>query len=324
MKTALITGGAGFIGSHLVDHLLQQQWRVIAVDNFDPFYNPSWKRRNVACHLGNAAYTLVEADIRDTAALEAAIGKGCDVVVHLAAKAGVLPSLQDPVLYSDVNITGTHNLLQLARKRGIDQFVFASSSSVYGTSPDVPWREDHTGLQPISPYAATKLSSELMGHCYSHLFGIRFLALRFFTAYGPRQRPDLAIHKFARLIGEGKPIRLYGDGQTRRDYTYVEDLVSGIVAAMTYDRTPFEVINLGSGRPKRLQELISTLEAVMGTRANVVWEPLPPGDVPQTVADVSKARRLLGYDPATEFAAGLDSFYRWFRTTEHAVRAASI
>src|SRR5690606_23032502 len=266
-RHALVTGGAGFIGSHLVDLLLDEGWRVTVVDNFDPFCDPAIKERNVASHLGNERYTLHRLDIRDLAGLRQHLTDDYDVIVHLAAKAGVRPSIEDPVTYQEVNVTGTQNMLELARERGIKQFVFASSSSVYGVNPNVPWREDDHVLLPISPYASTKVSGELMGHVYSHLYGIRFVALRFFTVYGPRQRPDLAIHKFARLMLAGEPIPFFGDGSTRRDYTYIDDIVQGVRAAIDYEATQYEIINLGNCRTVSLSELVQALERIFGIKS---------------------------------------------------------
>lgn len=316
MREALITGGAGFIGSHLADRLLADGWRVTVADNFDPFYDPAVKRANVAPHLDNPNYRLAEADIRDAAALAAALaGWPADpagaVIVHLAAKAGVRPSIADPVAYGQVNVGGTQNLLELARARGVTQFVFGSSSSVYGVNPRVPWREDDAGLQPISPYAATKVAGELLGHVYSHLHGVRFVALRFFTVYGPRQRPDLAIHKFARLIRAGRPVPLFGDGSTSRDYTYVDDIVAGIRAAMDWRAGPYAVINLGNSHTVTLAELVATIEAALGARAAIERLPEQPGDVPRTWADIATARRLLNWQPSTPLPAGLLRFVEW-------------
>ena len=310
MPHALITGGAGFIGSHLVDSLLRDRYRVTVVDNFDPFYDRSIKLANVASHQTASSWRLVEGDIRDPAVLDALPGD-IDVVVHLAAAAGVRPSIADPVRYQEVNVAGTQKLLEMARARGIQQFVFASSSSVYGVNPNLPWSEDDHVLRPISPYASTKISGELLGHVYAHLHGIRFLALRLFTVYGPRQRPDLAIHKFARLILDGRPIPLYGDGSTRRDYTYVDDIVAGIRGAMTHEDTPFEVINLGNDRTVSLTELVRALEDVLGRRATLEWLPDQPGDVPQTWANIDKARRLFGYEPKTKLLDGVRRFVEW-------------
>lgn len=309
-RSALVTGGAGFIGSHLVDRLLADGWSVTAVDNFDPFYSPAAKWRNVESQLGHPALRLVEADVCDASALHALPG-GYDVVVHLAAKAGVRPSIEAPAAYQRVNVEGTQTLLELARAWGTPQFVFASSSSVYGVSPDVPWREDDAGLRPISPYAATKVAGELLGHVYAHLYGLRFVALRFFTVYGPRQRPDLAIHKFARHMLAGEPITLYGDGSTRRDYTFVDDVVEGVVAAMGYDGSPYEVINLGNNQTVRLSTLVAALECALGVQAHVERLPAQPGDVPQTWADLQKAQELLGYAPQTRIEDGLAAFADW-------------
>lgn len=311
MKRALVTGGAGFIGSHLVDLLLGEGWQVTVVDNFDPFYNPQIKRQNIAPHLSHPNYTLVEADIRDIEALRKRLSGEYDVIVHLAAKAGVRPSVLDPVSYYEVNVRGTLNLLELAKEWGVRQFVFASSSSVYGANPNLPWREDDPLLLPISPYGATKLAGEALGRVYSHLYGIRFIALRIFTAYGPRQRPDLAIHKFARLMLEGKPVPIYGDGSARRDYTYIDDLVRGIRAAMEYEGAPYEVINLGNHHPVSVLEVVRTLERALGVKANLDFLPLPPGDVPHTWADVEKARKLLGYEPSKPFGEGIVDFTQW-------------
>ena len=310
----LVTGAAGFIGSHLVDRLLADGARVTALDNFDPFYDRAAKERNVAAHRGHPCYRLVEADLRDAGALRAALashGSGYDAIVHLAARAGVRPSIEDPLGYQAANVAGTQNLLELAREWRVPHFVFASSSSVYGVNPRVPWREEDHVLLPISPYASTKVSGELLGHVYSHLYGIRFVALRFFTVYGPRQRPDLAIHKFARRILGGQSIPLFGDGNTRRDYTYIDDIVAGVRAAIDYAATPFEVINLGNNRTVGLLEMVRTLEAALGREARIEWLPEQPGDVPQTWADVEKAHRLLGYAPRTDFAEGIGRFVEW-------------
>jgi UDP-glucuronate 4-epimerase len=313
MRHALVTGGAGFIGSHVVDRLLRLGWRVTVVDNFDPFYDPARKRRNIVSHLADPAFALVEADLRDGAALRRGLTERYDVVFHLAARAGVRPSIEDPLTYQDVNVRGTQELLEVCRERGIRQFVFASSSSVYGINPNVPWSEEDHVLAPISPYASTKVSGELMGHVYSRLFGIRFIALRFFTVYGPRQRPDLAIHKFARRLLRDAPIQLFGDGSTRRDYTFIDDVVSGIIAAADYDRSQYEVINLGNNRTVSLAELVTVLEQATGMRARIDRLGEQPGDVPQTWASIEKANRLLGYTPSTSISQGLAAFVPWLR-----------
>ncbi|MDT7689147.1 MAG: UDP-glucuronate 4-epimerase [Acidobacteriota bacterium] len=315
MRNVLVTGGAGFIGSHLVERLLGEgAWRVSVVDDFNDFYDPALKRRNVAPYVRRADFTLHEADIRDRAALEAIFKESeFDCVVHLAARAGVRPSLAEPVLYVETNINGTLNLLELARAYGIRQFVFGSSSSVYGVNEKVPFAEEDPVTRPISPYAATKAAGELLCHTYSHLFGVRCVCLRFFTVYGARQRPDLAIHKFARLISEGQPIPVFGDGTTRRDYTFVEDIIAGVRAAMDYRESPYEVINLGESRTVSLSELIGLLEKELSRDAIINPQPLQPGDVPQTFADISKARRLLGYDPQTPIEEGIRRFVEWFK-----------
>jgi len=318
MKNLLITGGAGFIGSHLVERLLSTGVEhITVVDDFNDFYAPSIKRENISEVLTNPKYTLVEADIRDRSALEKAFIKNMfDCIVHLAARAGVRPSLDEPELYAETNINGTLNLLELARQHGIKQFVFGSSSSVYGINAKVPFSEDDPIRQPISPYAATKGAGELLCHTYSHLYGIRCVCLRFFTVYGPRQRPDLAIHKFARLINAGKPIPVFGDGTSRRDYTYVDDIISGVTAAIEYDKSDYEVINLGESRTVELRELIALLEKELDSHAQVDQRPPQPGDVPQTFADIGKARHLLDYNPQTQIEEGIHKFVQWFRTSK--------
>jgi len=315
MRHVLITGAAGFIGSHLVDSLLADGWRVTAVDNFDPFYAAAIKEQNVAAHLGHPQYSLSRIDIRDVPALQTLVAP-YDAIVHLAARAGVRPSIADPRTYQEVNVAGTQNILELARESGTRHVVFASSSSVYGVNPNTPWRESDYVLQPISPYASTKVSGELLGHVYSHLYGIRFIALRFFTVYGPRQRPDLAIHSFARKMLAGDRIPVFGDGTTRRDYTFITDIVSGILGALEYDRSPYEVINLGNDRTVTLTQMIAELERALGVTAQIDRQPEQPGDVPQTWAAVDKAAGLLGYRPQTAFSTGVDRFCEWLRSTE--------
>lgn len=316
MRHALVTGGAGFIASNLVDALLASGWKVTAVDNFDPFYDPSIKKRNIAVHRQSPAYILYEVDIRDFPSLMRNLSGDYDVVLHLAAKAGVRPSIGDPVAYQKVNVEGTQNLLELARLREITQFVFASSSSVYGINPNVPWREDDSVLLPISPYASTKVSGELLGYVYSRLYGMRFIALRLFTVYGPRQRPDLAISKFAHLMLKGERIPIFGNGNSRRDYAYVDDIVRGILAATDYDATPYEVINLGNNRTVSLSELVHSLEEVLHVKAEVDSKPDQPGDVPQTWADISKAAGLLNYRPTVCLHEGLQNYVDWLSTEE--------
>jgi UDP-glucuronate 4-epimerase len=319
MKRALVTGGAGFIGSHLVDGLLADGWRVTVVDDFDPFYPRALKDANIAAHRCHADWDLVEADIADPRALDRIEGTFA-VVVHLAAKVGVRPSIAEPLSYQRTNVAGTQNVLEFARERGVRQFVFGSSSSVYGVNPRVPWREEDHVLQPISPYAGSKVSGELLGHVYSHLYGMRFVALRFFTVYGPRQRPDLAVHTFARHMLAGTPIPVFGDGSSRRDYTYVGDIVAGVRAAMSYDGSMFEVINLGNDRTVSLTEMITALERVLGVTASVQRLPEQAGDVPQTWASVEKARARLGYEPRTPFARGVELFAEWLRASTEVQR----
>jgi UDP-glucuronate 4-epimerase len=272
------------------------------------------KRENVRPYLEHPLYRLVEADIRDRAGLKRLFDETkFSVIVHLAARAGVRPSLSEPQLYNETNITGTLNLLELAREHNVPQFVFGSSSSVYGINAKVPFSEEDSTRQPISPYAATKAAGELLCYTYTHLYGIRTVALRFFTVYGARQRPDLAIHKFARLIDEGKPIPVFGDGTTRRDYTFIDDIIQGVRAAIDYTASEYEAINLGESRTVELRELIALLEKALGKRARVDRQPAQPGDVPQTFADITKARRLLGYDPQMNIEEGISRFVEWFR-----------
>lgn len=317
MRNILITGGAGFIGSHLVDKLLAEgEWRVTVVDDFNDFYDPAIKRANITRHQQDSNYRLSETDIRQKTELDKVFaGTGFECIVHLAARAGVRPSLEQPLLYSETNVEGTLNLLELAKHSKVKQFVFGSSSSVYGMNANVPFSEDDPVRQPISPYAATKAAGELLCHTYTHLYGTRCVCLRFFTVYGPRQRPDLAIHKFARLISEGKPIPVFGDGTTRRDYTYVDDIIAGVRAAIDYEQTDYEVVNLGESRTVELRELIALLEKELDLPAQIDRQPLQPGDVPQTFADITKARRLLGYDPQTQIESGIKRFVEWFRNS---------
>jgi UDP-glucuronate 4-epimerase len=315
MKSILITGGAGFIGSHLVDRLLAEGgWRITVVDDFNDFYDPAIKRENISGPLANPYFKLVEADLRNQEALAHVFSEtNFDCIVHLAARAGVRPSLKEPRLYVETNINGTLNLLELARSNGVRQFVFGSSSSVYGLNSKVPFSEDDPIFNPISPYAATKAAGELLCHSYAHLYDMRIVCLRFFTVYGARQRPDLAIHKFARLISAGLPIPVFGDGTTRRDYTYIDDIIAGVRAAIDYDQSNYEVINLGESRTVELRELISLLEKALDRHAEIDRQPLQPGDVTQTFADIAKARRLLGYDPRTQIEPGIAKFVEWFQ-----------
>jgi UDP-glucuronate 4-epimerase len=320
MKNALITGGAGFIGSNLTEHLLAEGgWNVSVIDNLNDFYSPEIKRANMAEVRETGNFQFFEVDIRDSESLRPVFDENeFDVIVHLAARAGVRPSLKEPKLYAETNINGTLNLLELARDYEIKQFVFGSSSSVYGENEKLPFAEDDPIFHPISPYAATKAAGELVCHTYSHLFNIRTVCLRFFTVYGPRQRPDLAIHKFSKRIWEGNPISVFGDGSTRRDYTYVEDIISGVRAAMDYDASMHEVFNLGESETTELSRLIELLEVALGKKAVIKRQPLQPGDVPVTYADISKARRLLGYDPQTKIEDGIPKFVEWFKSVNQA------
>lgn len=314
---ALVTGGAGFIGSHLVDGLLADGWQVTVVDNFDPYYPEAIKRRHIAPQLAHPNYRLVEADIRDGAKLQALLTGDYTVIVHLAAKAGVRNSLSDPLGYQMTNVIGTQNLLTFAHQRGIKAFVFGSSSSVYGDCPRLPWSEADLGLTPINPYASSKLADEQLGYVYARTFGLRFVGLRFFTVYGERQRPDLAIHKFARLMLGGQSIPVYGDGSSERDFTYWGDIVAGVRAAMRHaldpDASDYEIFNLGNNRTIGLLDMIRRLEAVLNVTARIDWQPWQPGEMRRTWADIEKSRRLLGYEPATDFDTGLRRFADWLQ-----------
>lgn len=310
---ALVTGAAGFIGSHLSERLVADGHNVVGLDNFDPFYSEEVKRSNIARLVLSDKFTLVEGDIRDAAAVESILSCGdVEIIVHLAAKAGVRPSIEDPVGYMDTNINGTVVMLEGAKKFGISKFIFASSSSVYGNNKKVPFSETDNVDFPISPYAATKKAGELICHTYSSLYDIDMTCLRFFTVYGPRQRPDLAIHKFAKLIEAGESIPVFGDGSMRRDFTYIDDIVDGVVAAMG-KCSGYEIYNLGESRPVRLDELISEIQKALGKNAIIDRQPEQPGDVKQTYADVAKAVKELGYEPKTEISTGLKRFVDWLR-----------
>jgi len=308
----LVTGAAGFIGSHLCERLLGNGCQILGVDNFDDFYDPQIKRRNIAGCLENENFELIEADIRDGAVMGDAVGKDVDIIVHLAAKAGVRPSIEKPLLYADVNINGTGILLEAARDRGIGKFIFASSSSIYGNNEKVPFSEDDNVDFPISPYAATKRACELICHTYHHLYGMSVTSLRYFTVYGPRQRPDLAIHKFARLIEQGKPISIYGDGTMSRDFTYIDDIIDGTMTAIE-KCGGFNIYNLGESSPMTVNELVVEIEKALGKKAIKEYVSLQPGDVERTYADVTKAAKELGYKPAITIEKGLAEFVTWLR-----------
>jgi UDP-glucuronate 4-epimerase len=326
-KRVLLTGGAGFIGSHLAEELLRRGAQLTIVDNLDDFYAPRWKRANLDDVSRAGKFQFTEVDICDFDRMRKAVAIARpDVVIHLAARAGVRPSLEKPRLYERVNISGTVNLLEICRELSVQQFIFGSSSSVYGASSQSPFSEDQVELKPISPYAATKLAGEMMCYTYAHLYRLCAVCLRFFTVYGPRQRPDLAIHKFLSLLEAGKPIPFFGDGSSGRDYTYVDDIVAGVTAAVDYwppssGGAPFEVFNLGNSRPVKLTELVSKLEELTGREAVLDRQPFQPGDVPLTWADIRKANRLLGYRPATRLEDGLKAFAAWYRRTDPIRRA---
>lgn len=315
----LLTGGAGFIGSNLAEALLRRGKDLTIVDNLDEFYAPAWKKANLEeiRRVGQFEHSTV--DICDFEELRAVVARAKpEAIIHLAARAGVRPSIEQPLLYERVNVAGTLNLLQICRELGVPKFVFGSSSSVYGATSKAPFSEDQIECKPISPYAATKLAGELYCYNYAHLFKISAVCLRFFTVYGPRQRPDLAIHKFTSLIEAEKPIHIFGDASTGRDYTYVDDIVAGVLAAVEYDvpeadGVRFDVFNLGNSSPVKLGELVQALEQATGRKANRQQAPPQPGDVPLTWADISKAQRFLGYRPATPLSQGLKKFVAWYR-----------
>lgn len=313
-KHYLVTGGAGFIGSGVVKGLLRDEAiKITCLDNFDPFYKRQFKLLNISEFDKSPHFSLLDIDIASVSLKELhdALPQPVDAIIHLAAKAGVRPSIANPVAYEQTNIIGMQQLLDFAVQKKVKKFVFASSSSVYGVNEKLPWKEDEN-LLPISPYAMTKLSGEMMGHVYHKLYGLPFIALRFFTVYGPGQRPDLAIHRFVKAILKDESITMYGDGSTSRDYTYVDDTVQGVLAAIDYDETPFEIINLGNHFGVSLKDLITAIEEVVGKKAIIDQQPEQPGDVPITFADISKAKRLLNYQPKTELKDGLKKFYDWF------------
>ena len=317
MKTYLVTGGAGFIGSSLTEKLLNEGNRVIAIDNFCDYYSPLLKEKNIKDFLDNPNYKLYRTDIRNSEDIKKIFSDNkIDVIVHLAAMAGVRPSIENPLLYQEVNGMGTQNILEAAKLNNINSLVMASSSSVYGNCKEIPFRENMIVDFAISPYAATKKSNEVMAHVYHKLNNMNIIMLRFFTVYGPKQRPDLAINKFTRLMLEGKSIPMYGDGTTSRDYTYIDDIVDGIIKSCDYvenNVNVYEIINLGSNNPISLKEMINTIGEVLNVEPNIEVLPMQPGDVDRTYADITKANKLLGYNPSITFKEGIEKFVEWYK-----------
>lgn len=317
MITYFITGGAGFIGSTLSQKLIEQGNKVIAIDNFCGFYNPKIKENNVKELLQNENFKLYRADIRDKKALKEIFDENqIDIVMHLAAMAGVRPSIENPILYQEVNCMGTQNILEEMKEHNVKNGVFASSSSVYGNCKEVPFREDMIVDYAISPYAATKKANEVMAHVYHKLFDMNIIMLRFFTVYGPKQRPDLAINKFTRLMLEGKEIPMFGDGTTSRDYTYIDDIVDGIIKSCNYcmnNQNVYEILNIGNSSPTTLKEMINTIGQALGIEPKIKQLPMQPGDVDRTYADISKAKILIGYEPKTTFKEGIENFVKWYK-----------
>ena len=325
MSDILITGVAGFIGSHLAERLLSDGHRVVGVDNFDPYYDPARKRANLAVAMERSIFELREGDIREREFLrEVFADRPFDAVVHLAARVGVRASVEEPVLCAEVNITGTLNILDACVKAGVRKIIFGSSSSVYGNADKVPFAENARVDRPVSPYAATKRAGELLCHTYAHLYGLRATCLRFFTVYGPRQRPEMAIHKFTRLLLDNRPIPIYGDGSASRDFTYIDDIIDGVKAALDRELSSdskdgvaaaAEVINLGSSAPIALSELVEMLEEITGRKAKTEYHAALKEDVTRTYADIDRARDMLGYSPRVSLSDGLRRFVKWYRST---------
>src|SRR5216110_3343742 len=311
----LVTGGAGFIGSHLAEKLLAAGHKVVILDDFNDFYDPQIKHANIAGFAKDV--TVCHVDLRENDSVRTVFGREkIDAIVHLAARAGVRPSIQYPRLYYDTNVIGTLHLLEAARVTGVQRFIFASSSSVYGASKTIPFSEEEHLTQTLSPYGATKIAGEFLCSTYSHLYQMRVVGLRYFTVYGPRQRPDLAIHQFTRRIYAGQPIDQFGDGSTRRDYTYIDDIIQGTMAALKYDGSRYDIFNLGESDTIQLKELISAIENALGKKAKINRLSEQPGDMPLTCADISKARKLLGYKPTMKFSEGLPRFVKWFLSSQ--------
>ncbi len=317
MKTYLITGGAGFIGSSLSERLIKEENRVVAIDNFCDFYNPTIKENNVKELIKNSNFKLYRNDIRDRESVKKIFEENnIDIVMHLAAMAGVRPSIENPVLYQEVNCMGTQNILEEMKAHNVKNLVMASSSSVYGNCKEVPFKENMIVDFAISPYAATKKANEVMTHVYHKLFDMNVIMLRFFTVYGPKQRPDLAINKFTRLMLEDKEIPMFGDGTTSRDYTYIDDIVDGIIRSCNYvenNNDVYEILNLGNSSPVSLKEMINTIGQAIGVNPKIKQLPMQPGDVDRTFADISKAKKLIGYNPKTSFKEGIENFVEWYK-----------
>lgn len=314
MPKILVTGFAGFIGSHLIENLLSDENEIIGIDDFNDFYDPKIKERNISKIRGDKRLQFVKGDIRDKVLIESIFTTfKPEIVIHLAARAGVRPSLKNPILYEEVNVLGTLNLLEGARNNGCTKFIFGSSSSVYGECKNIPFKESEDNLKPISPYGVTKLTGER--HCYTfhHLYKIPIICLRFFTVYGPRQRPDLAIYKFTKLIDEGNPIPVFGEGRYKRDFTYITEIIDGITGSINFNTDGFEIFNLGESKTTSVIDLVKLLEDATGKKAIIDWQPEQPGDVPITFADVSKAERFLGYKPKTKPEEGIPKFVEWYR-----------
>ena len=312
----LVTGCSGFIGSHLTERLLKEGFEATGIDDFNDYYDPKIKERNISDFKNNKNFVLYRTDIRDKETISEIFAKHKpEIVIHLAARAGVRPSLKLPLLYEEVNVLGTLNLLEAARNNNCQKFIFGSSSSVYGECKNIPFKETELDLKPISPYGVSKLTGEKYCHTYHHLYKMPVICLRFFTVYGPRQRPDLAICKFTKLIDEGKSIPVFGDGGYKRDFTYITEIIDGIMASISYDKTGFEIFNLGESHTTSVIELVKLLEDTLNKKAVIDWQPAQPGDVPLTYADVSKAEKLLGYKPRTAPEEGIKKFVEWYRNT---------